>query len=285
MGRGDRAARLSTVLPEEGHRDDGVRAGRRQRRDGDRVDHATVGQEPTVEQHRSDEAGQRDGRPDGDLHGALLEPDLPAGEQVGGHGRVGHGQVLDAYAVQQLAHPCHHLVASDQPPRVQRRVEQPEHVALGQLGRPLGVLREPSRGVQPAHQCPHGRAGHRHDLAAVLLQRLDHPDVGVAAGSPAPEGQADARRCCHPSMLGRHRRRPPGSKGPDRPESGPSRWPSPAPCDVRGGRCRARRRRAGRCGCGPPGCGSRRSGAAPGWRGSPGRSRSAASTARPRRPR
>ena len=54
---------------------------------------------------------------------------------------------------------------------------------------------------------------------------------------------------------------------------------------ARGARCRARRRRASRSAAGPRGCGSRRSGAARWRRGSRGRSRSAASTGRRRRPR
>ena len=52
---------------------------------------------------------------------------------------------------------------------------------------------------------------------------------------------------------------------------------------VRGRRCRARRRGAGRCVRGRRGSGSRPSGAGRGWRGSPGRSRSAGSRGRRRR--
>ncbi len=54
---------------------------------------------------------------------------------------------------------------------------------------------------------------------------------------------------------------------------------------VRGGRCRARRHRVERSWCVRRGCGSRRSGAGPGWPGSRGRSRSAGSTSRLHRPR
>lgn len=137
--------------------------------------------------------GDRDGRADRLVQRPALKPHRLAGQQVGGHRGVGDAQVLDGHRPQDVAYCVQDLARPHHPGRADGRVQQLQDGALSQRLGPLGELVDPSGRLQAADQRAHRRAGDADDVVAAGLQRLDHPDVGVAAGATAAE------RECHPS--------------------------------------------------------------------------------------
>ena len=189
------ASRLATGLAAvEAHRDgqvgvDGGDRGHRQR-----VQDAAVGEQAPVDFVRGDHARYRDGRPDRLVDGAALKPHRLARQQVGRHRGVGDGQFLDGDRAEDVAHRVQDLLGPQHAGRADRRVQQPQDGALRQRLRPVGELVEASGRLHTADQRAHRRAGDPDDLVAALAQRLDHPDVGVAAGTAAAERQRHPSR-------------------------------------------------------------------------------------------
>jgi hypothetical protein len=97
--------------------------------------------------------------------------------------------LLDGDRAEDVAHRVQDFLGPHHPGCADGRVQQAQDGALRQRLRPVGELVEASGRLQTADQRAHRRAGDAHDVVAARPQRLDHPDVGVAAGAAAAERQ------------------------------------------------------------------------------------------------
>jgi len=152
-----------------------------------RVEDAAVGEQAAVEQVGLDQSRYGDRGTNGVVDRPALQPDRLARNQIRRHGGVGNGEVLDHDLTEDLADRVEDLLGAQHPSRRERRIEQPQHRALGQRTRPRGVLVELACGLQTADQCTHRRTGNADDLMAAVAQFVDDADVCVATGAAATE--------------------------------------------------------------------------------------------------
>ena len=138
----------------DGDRDVGVDRG--DRRHGQRVEDASVGEQPAVEFVRGDHPRDRDGRADRLVDRAALKPHRLAGDQVGADRRVRDRKLLDQHLTEDFADLVENLLRAQHAGRGQRGVEQAKHRALRQRACPLGIFIELARRLEAADERTHG---------------------------------------------------------------------------------------------------------------------------------
>ena len=171
--------------------DDDVGAERARRGDRDRVDERAVHQPAPAEQDRVEHARQRVGGPHRLDERPAREPDLVAGDELGGD---------RAEADRQGFRPCRSVRSCSsrrcsRPPAIRPEprdveVEQPHDPALGQRMREGLELVELAGGVAAAdHRADRAAGDHvRHDAGS--REHPHHADMRPAAGRAAAERQA-----------------------------------------------------------------------------------------------
>mgnify|MGYP006953450233 CR=1 FL=1 len=129
-------------------------------------------------------------------------------EQVHRHGRIRKFQVFDGFIWYHLHDPVQYLVTFHQSLTAEGEIDQAEYLHLVEGEHPLLELRELAQGIDTSNQGPHGGAGQGGDLESLLLQFLDGPDVGDAAGATPGQDQHELR-----ILLGRFSGRAGGTEG------------------------------------------------------------------------
>ena len=170
-------------------RDGEVGVDGRDRRHRQRIEDAAVGQQSSVDGVRRDDSRDCDGRPDRLVDRSALQPHRFAGQQIGGHRGVGDRQFLDGRLAKDVAHRVQDLFGAQHTGGRQRRVQQPQNCPLRQRPCPVREFVQSVGGLQSAYECAHRRARDADDLVTTGVQFIDHPDVGVPAGTAAAKRQ------------------------------------------------------------------------------------------------
>ncbi|MCY1416441.1 hypothetical protein D9M71_319470 [compost metagenome] len=181
-----------------------------------------VDQDHAAELRRGDRAGHRHAGTHHVGQLAVAEHHGLAGDQVGGHGTVGNGQVVELVVALGLAQPAKHgleLDAGDDAlaeldlavvqadlggeqdavvvllathgALLARRVLFEQQLGGDGLEDGVHFRRGGAGRVGGADQGPHAGAGDAVDRHAVLFEHLDHPDMRRAPRAAAGEDQAD----------------------------------------------------------------------------------------------
>lgn len=178
----------------EAHRDGQVGVDSGDRCHGQRIQDAAVGEQTAVDLMGGDDSRDGDGSVNGFVERSALKPDRFARQNVGRHRRVGDRQLFDGDRSEDVAYGVQNLLGSQHPRRGDRRIEQPQNGALIQGLGPVAELPEAPGRLQSADHGAHRRTGDPGDLIAPLAQRLDHPDVRIAARAAAAERQGHPGR-------------------------------------------------------------------------------------------
>ncbi len=242
-------------VPRDVHRNHDVDVHLPRRPDGHVVEEPSVHEQAAVNRHRREDPRHRHRRPHGLGQDAAAEHDALGLVDVERHAAERRRQIVEGRergvgqreAIDQKGDALPRVQAAWQPEPsadpefdagregapillaperlvLERRLGRQHGVPAGFAGHGADVAYGDSRGVRPADEAAHARAGHRVDRDAVLLEPLQHADVGQAARAPAAEREADARprgdvrgrrrlgflgrgECCRSTEGGQHRQR------------------------------------------------------------------------------
>ncbi len=160
-------------------------------RDGHGVDHGAIHQPAVVDPGRGQNAGHAAGGAHALAQGALLQPDLAAGIELGGDAGEGERQALHGGIPQMGCGDAEHLVTAEQAAG-EGGIEQPHHLQAVEAAYPALQLVQFTGGIGGADEAADGAARHQIRLDAEALQRPYDADVRPSSGGAAAQGQAQA---------------------------------------------------------------------------------------------
>ena len=186
-----RNAAPPVILSAKVDRNNHIGVGRDGRDNWQRIEQGAINQNPAIENQGRNDAGNRHRGTDGLIQRAFLEPDFLVGEQIGGHGGKGNGEILNPGIPEHFPDHGKDLLAANGPDRIEGNIQQFQDIKLAQPRDPVLVVLHLAGAEHAANQGSHGAARNGDNIVAALYQDFDGANMGIAPGPATTQRQRD----------------------------------------------------------------------------------------------